>query len=289
MTESTLALAGILKDPAAADIAVSAEALCKTYRIPEGFFGRRKEFDAVRNVSLSVPKGSTLGIIGESGSGKTTVARMLSGLLPPTSGDIRIFGKPVFDARGNPTAAGRAAAQMVFQDPYSALNPRMNVRSILAEPLTVTPRAGRRETEQRVAELIDQVGLAASALDKYPHEFSGGQRQRLVIARALARKPPVLVCDEPVSALDVSIQSQILNLLKGLQQELGLTYVFIGHGLESVYFMSDRISVMYKGEVVEDGTAEDILHRPGHDYTRQLIDSSRAEPFKNRNRVGVVA
>ncbi|GAA1389607.1 ABC transporter ATP-binding protein [Kitasatospora putterlickiae] len=266
----------------ASDAAVRVTALCKTFRVADGFFGRKKDFAAVRDVGLSVPKGATLGIIGESGSGKTTVARMLAGLLRPTSGDILITGAPVFDAKGRTTAAGRTAAQMVFQDPYSALNPRMNVRSILAEPLTVAPRASRQEIARRVAELTDQVGMAASALEKYPHEFSGGQRQRLVIARALARKPQVLICDEPVSALDVSIQSQILNLLKDLQEEMGLTYVFIGHGLESVHFMSDRISVMYKGAVVEQGTADDILHRPGHEYTRRLIESSRAQPFKTR-------
>lgn len=262
--------------------AVSAVGVNKTFRIAEGFFGRKRDFHAVRDVSLSVPQGATLGIIGESGSGKTTVARMLAGLHAPTSGHISINGAPVFDAKGRPTAAGRSAAQMVFQDPYSALNPRMNVRAILAEPLTVAPAASRSEIDRRVNELIDQVGMSSAALDKYPHEFSGGQRQRMVIARALARKPPVLICDEPVSALDVSIQSQILNLLKDLQEELGLTYVFIGHGLESVYFMSDRISVMYKGEVVEQGTADDILLRPAHDYTRQLIESSRAQPFKSR-------
>ncbi|MDQ4214976.1 ATP-binding cassette domain-containing protein [Microbacterium sp. ASV81] len=264
------------------DAVVRATGLHKTFQVAEGFFGKKKEFQAVKNVDLAVPKGSTLGIIGESGSGKTTVARMLVGLLSPTSGDISINGQSVFDRRGRTTTAGRTAAQMVFQDPYSALNPRMNVRAILSEPMTVAPRAGRREIARRVDELIDQVGLSSAALDKYPHEFSGGQRQRLVIARAMARKPPVLVCDEPVSALDVSIQSQILNLLKELQEELGLTYVFIGHGLESVYFMSDRISVMFKGEVVEQGTADDILHRPQHEYTKQLIESSRAQPFKSR-------
>ncbi|MGF3054148.1 ATP-binding cassette domain-containing protein [Microbacterium sp. YY-03] len=262
--------------------AVSVTGLSKTFQIPEGFFGKKRDFPAVRDVNFTVPPATTLGIIGESGSGKTTVARMIAGLLAPTTGDITVAGSPVFDAKGRTTVAGRTAAQMVFQDPYSALNPRMRVRSILAEPLTVSPRESRQAIDARVTELIDQVGLSTSALDKFPHEFSGGQRQRLVIARALARKPPVLVCDEPVSALDVSIQSQILNLLKELQEELGLTYVFIGHGLESVYFMSDTISVMYKGEVVEHGTADEILHHPTHQYTKQLIESSRAQPFKER-------
>ena len=262
--------------------AVVATDLTKVFRVGEGFFGRKTDFVAVKGVSLEVERGQTLGIIGESGSGKTTVARMLAGLHAPTSGEVRIEGASVFDARGRVTSAGRSAAQMVFQDPYSALNPRMNVRAILSEPLTVAPRLGRSEVNARVEELIDQVGLSSSALEKFPHEFSGGQRQRLVIARALARKPPVLVCDEPVSALDVSIQSQILNLLKDLQKELGLTYVFIGHGLESVYFMSDQISVMYHGEVVEHGDAETVVHNPTHAYTQQLLASSQARPFSQR-------
>lgn len=257
------------------------ENLRKTFTVRNSLLGARRELLAVDSISLSIPAGSTLGIVGESGSGKSTLANMVSGLLAPTEGQVLIEGNRVHDSRGRVALQGDQGAQIVFQDPYSSLNPRMPVRRLLAEPLQVAPRVPRQERERRVEELLDQVGLPQSAMDKFPHEFSGGQRQRIVIARALARKPRLLVCDEPVSALDVSVQSQILNLLKELQTELGLTYLFIGHGLESVGFMSDQLAVMYLGRIVEQGPADQVLGNPVHPYTQALITSSEAVPFRD--------
>ncbi|WP_150461495.1 ABC transporter ATP-binding protein [Nesterenkonia ebinurensis] len=251
----------------------------KTFGIRSSFLGRKKDLVAVEGISLRIPKGRTLGLVGESGSGKSTLANMVTGMLAPTSGQVLIDGQPVHDQKGKVALRGESGAQIVFQDPYSSLNPRMPVAQLLAEPLKVAPKVLMPEREQRVNELLDQVGLPRSARQKYPHEFSGGQRQRIVIARALARRPRLLVCDEPVSALDVSVQSQILNLLKDLQDELGLTYLFIGHGLESVGFMSDEIAVMYLGRIVEQGPAHQVLADPVHPYTQALISSSEAIPF----------
>lgn len=251
----------------------------KTFEVRSSLLGKRQDLVAVDDVNLSIMPGQTLGLVGESGSGKSTLANMVTGLLAPTSGRVLIDGEPVHDPRGSLALQGEEGAQIVFQDPYSSLNPRMPVKRLLAEPLQVAPRVPKIEREKRVHELLDQVGLPQSAQEKFPHEFSGGQRQRLVIARALARQPRLLVCDEPVSALDVSVQSQILNLLKDLQQELGLTYLFIGHGLESVGFMSDEIAVMYLGRIIEQGKAETVLTDPVHPYTEALITSSEAVPF----------
>lgn len=250
----------------------------RVFKVQQGA-GKQAELKAVTDVSLTVRAGTTLGIVGESGSGKSTLANMVCGMLPPTSGEIVVDGEPVYGPNGKRRLIGDQGAQIVFQDPYSSLNPRMAVKHLVEEPLRVAPRMPRAQREQRVDELLDQVGLPRSARDKFAHEFSGGQRQRLVIARALARRPRVLVCDEPVSALDVSVQSQILNLLKDLQDELGLTYLFIGHGLESVGFMSDEIAVMYLGRIVEQGPAEQVLTRPVHPYTGALIASSEPVPF----------
>lgn len=254
--------------------------LRRTFGIRDSFFGRKRDLVAVDSVSVEIPAGKTLGLVGESGSGKSTLANMVAGFLPPTSGELLIDGQPVYRDSGKVGLSGESGAQIVFQDPYSSLNPRMPVRRILAEPLQVSPRVSRAERSGRVAELLDQVGLPQSAADRFPHEFSGGQRQRLVIARALARRPRLLVCDEPVSALDVSVQSQVLNLLKDLQQELNLTYLFIGHGLESVGFMSDQLAVMYLGRIVEQGSAQQILTEPRHPYTQALVESSAAVPFR---------
>lgn len=251
----------------------------KTFDVRSSLLGKKQSLVAVNDINLSIPAGNTLGLVGESGSGKSTLANMVAGLLGPTSGRVLIDEAPVHDSKGRLALRGSQGAQIVFQDPYSSLNPRMPVKRLLAEPLQVAPQVPKLEREKRVHELLDQVRLPQSAQEKFPHEFSGGQRQRLVIARALARRPRLLVCDEPVSSLDVSVQSQVLNLLKDLQEELGLTYLFIGHGLESVGFMSDEIAVMYLGRIVEHGPAETVLTDPVHPYTEALITSSEATPF----------
>jgi len=242
---------------------------------------RRPEVVAVDDVSLAVRPGTTLGIVGESGSGKSTVARMLTGLLPPTSGRILVEGR----ALGGGTAAERRrfhrTVQLVFQDPASALNPRKTVRRILSGPLEALTDLDRDGRRRRVDELMDLVGLRPEFAERYPHEFSGGQAQRIAIARALAVEPPLVVLDEAVSALDVSIQAQVLALLKDLQGRLGLAYVFIGHDLAVVEAMADEVLVMQRGRVVERGGHADIFRHPQHPYTRELL---AAVPVPGRRR-----
>jgi oligopeptide transport system ATP-binding protein len=244
--------------------------LTKVFDIPGAIWRKAQQLRAVDDVSFTLTKGTTLGIVGESGSGKSTVANMIMGLVPPTSGEILLNGRPL--SHSSRTKDERRALQMVFQDPYSSLNSRMQVQDIIAEPLRSSGRYDRRQIAARVDALLDMVNLPASAKERFPHSFSGGQRQRIVIARALALDPEVLICDEAVSALDVSIQSQILNLLRELQDELGLTYIFIGHGLETVYFMSDEVMVMYLGKVVENAPAEALYGDARHPYTRALLE-----------------
>ncbi|MEO0513166.1 MAG: ATP-binding cassette domain-containing protein [Planctomycetota bacterium] len=251
-------------------------------------------FRAVDGVSFDLPPGKTLGLVGESGSGKTTVGRAILGLVRTTSGRVLFDGREIDQPHIDRThlhrhwlhrhwlhrhwldrtkriRAFRRDMQIVFQDPAGALNPRLSVRSILAEPICVHRLAKPGELDARIASLLDRCGLPASAADRYPHEFSGGQRQRLVIARALATSPRFLVCDEPTSALDVSIQSQIINLLRELQSDLGLTYLFISHDMAVVRHMCDDIAVMHKGKIVEQGPNERVLRNPEHPYTQTLI------------------
>jgi len=240
-----------------------------------GWLGRATDvIKAVDKVSFDVEEGSTVGLVGESGSGKSTVARALLKLLPVTSGSVKYLGRdilPMTEAEFRPL---RKDMQMVFQDPIGSLNPRMTVESILGEPLEIhfkeMDRTARRDVS---AGLLKKVGLPEDALHRYPHEFSGGQRQRIGIARALAVKPRFLICDEPVSALDVSVQAQILNLLKDIQAELDLTLLFIAHDLAVVRHMSDHIVVMHHGKVVEQGPADELCENPRHDYTRKLLDA----------------
>jgi len=246
--------------------------LSKSFRLPGRLFERGAELVAARDVTFSIPRGRTLGIVGETGSGKSTVANMLMGLETPSSGEIYLDGALLGAQR---TRAQRRAMQIVFQDPYSSLNPRMRVFDSVAEPLRAQGVRDHAQLSDRVTALLKLVRLPADAAARFPHEFSGGQRQRIVIARALVLDPQVLILDEAVSALDVSVQSQILNLLKDLQDELGLTYVFIGHGLETVYFMSDEVMVMYHGEVIERASAEDLYENPQQDYTRRLLAVAR--------------
>ncbi|MCX8280089.1 ABC transporter ATP-binding protein [Phyllobacterium sp. 0TCS1.6C] len=251
------------------------ENLTKEYVVSSGLFGRKKSFLAVKDVSFEVSKGETLGIVGESGSGKSSVARMLLRLNEPTAGKAMFNGEDVFAMEERGLRAYRRKVQMVFQDPYGSMNPRMTVRAIIAEPWSIhadiLPRAGWRD---RVAELLELVGLKLEYADRYPHQFSGGQRQRIAIARALASEPELVICDEAVSALDVSIQAQIIDLLADLRTRLGLSYIFITHDLPIVRHFADRILVMKQGVVVEEGPTSTIFGNPSQAYTRSLLDAT---------------
>jgi oligopeptide transport system ATP-binding protein len=241
---------------------------------------------AVDGVTFAVRRGTTLGLVGESGCGKSTLARTILRLIPATSGSVWFDGRDVFRLRPSELRAIRREMQIIFQDPVGSLNPRMNVGTIVGEALSVHGLArSRPERDDRVAELLARVGLSRDDLRRYPHEFSGGQRQRIGIARALALEPKLIVCDEPVSALDVSIQSQILNLLADLQQEFGLTYLFIAHDLAVVRNFCDEIAVMYLGKVVEQAPAAELFENPRHPYTRALIAAAPTpDPRSRRER-----
>ncbi|MDR6972875.1 ATP-binding cassette domain-containing protein [Leifsonia shinshuensis] len=239
---------------------------------------RRQTFQAVKGVSLSIEAGASYGLVGESGSGKTTVARMVAHLTTPTSGTIRFDGRDTTGLRGRELLAFRRDVQMIFQDPYGALNPRMSVLQLISEPWAVHRLHTVADRRRRAAALLDRVGLPSSALERKPVEFSGGQRQRIMIARALALEPRLIVADEPVSALDVSVQAQVLNLLKDLQDELGLTYLFISHNLSVVEFISDHIGVMLLGDLVEEGDRDAIYRSPRTEYTRRLLDAIPSLP-----------
>ena len=228
---------------------------------------------SVRDVSLHIRSGETLGLVGESGCGKSTLSRLLLGLLKPDSGEIHFSGQRMDSLNHRQRATWRSRIQMIFQDPFSSLNPRHSVEEILRTPLKVHGRGSRAEQQQAVKEIIDQVGLSPRALTRYPHEFSGGQRQRIGIARALILNPDLLICDEPVSALDVSVQAQILNLLVSLKQQRNLSLLFISHDLAVVRYIADRVMVMYQGEMVEQGDHQQIWQRPVHAYTQQLLAS----------------
>ena len=227
--------------------------------------------EAVAGVSFDIEAGKTLGLVGESGSGKSTTGFCILQLLRPTSGSVRFDGQELTELDGEELRRVRRDAQIVFQDPYSSLDPRMTVGNIVSEPLVVHKIGSRRDRQVRVRELLDVVGFDPTYVNRYPHEFSGGQRQRIGIARALALSPRLIVCDEPVSALDVSIQAQIINLLKDLQREFNLAYLFIAHDLAVVRSVSDRIAVMHKGRIVETGTADEVYERPREDYTKALL------------------
>ncbi len=234
-----------------------------------GWFGRRSEvLRAVERVSVGIAEGETLALVGESGSGKTTLGHVVAGLREPTAGRVTFRGLAIDDRR----ATGRAI-QIVFQDPFSALDPRMPVSDIIAEPLRIQGTHTRAERRARAAALVEQVGLPGDALNRYPHEFSGGQRQRIAIARALAPEPALIVADEPLSALDVSIQSQILNLMRDVQERRKLSYLFISHDLGVVDHLADRIAVLYLGRIVELSPRADLFARPAHPYTRALLDA----------------
>jgi oligopeptide transport system ATP-binding protein len=238
-----------------------------------GIFRKRiGEVRAVDGVSFQIAKGETLGLVGESGCGKTTTGRVILRLERPTSGHILFEGEDITNLRDEPLRAFRRKMQMIFQDPFGSLNPRMTAGQIIGEPLLIhNMTKGKAEYRQKVEELLEIVGLHPAMLERYPHEFSGGQRQRIGVARALSVSPQLVICDEPVSALDVSIQAQIINLLEDLQEKLGLTYLFIAHDLAVVRHISDRIAVMYLGEVVEIATRSDLYRKPLHPYTKSLL------------------
>ncbi len=243
------------------------------FPIRTGVFRRHTgDVKAVDDVTFSIEKGTTVGLVGESGSGKTTIGRALLKLCPATSGQVILDGRDVLPMREHEFRPYRRRMQMIFQDPFGSLNPRLSILQIVGEALEIHfPAMNREERRARVAELMKQVGLKPEMMERYPHEFSGGQRQRIGIARALAVKPEFIVCDEPVSALDVSVQAQIVNLLQDLQDELGLTYLFIAHDLAVVEHISDHVLVMYHGKVVESASAEQIYESPQHDYTKKLL------------------
>lgn len=254
-------------------ILLDVQQLNKTYTLRTGWW-RRKAVQVVRDVSFQVRQGSTLGIVGESGSGKTTTALLLLGLVPATSGVVKFDGTSVLSQRSAQWRALRKRMQIVFQNPYASLNPRYTIAHILAEPLRIHRLAEPgRPTEQRMRALLESVGLTADALDRYPHEFSGGQRQRIALARSLAVEPELIVFDEAVAALDVSVQADILQLLRDLQRERGLTYLFISHDLAVVSSLADELIVMQNGSIVERGACATVLTQPSQAYTRQLIDA----------------
>jgi ABC-type glutathione transport system ATPase component len=239
------------------------------------FPARKTEVRAVHDVSLDIHAGETLGLVGESGSGKSTLGRLVLRLIEPTSGSVRFDGRDLLTASGRDIRALRRDMQIIFQDPFGSLDPRMRVADLIAEPLVIHGRGGSRaEVKTRVAELLRIVGLDVSAAGRYPHEFSGGQRQRIVIARALALRPKFIVCDEPVSALDVSVGAQIVNLLAQLQREFGLTYLFISHSMPVVRYLSTRIAVMYRGNIIEVNSTEQITKAPQQEYTRSLLGAT---------------
>lgn len=257
---------------------IEAVKLHKQYRLArQRFFEPAPSVLAVDDVSFKVMQGTTFGLVGESGSGKTTVAKMLLKLEKPTSGTLRVDGRDIFQQDAASERLYRGAVQAVLQDPYGALSPRLKVGKIIAEPLVAQGRMDWKEGEAKASELMALVGLRPDALHQYPHEFSGGQRQRIAIARALSVDPRIIVLDESVSALDVSVRAQILKLLEAVQQKLGVTYLFIGHDLAVVRYMSTDVGVMYLGQLVEVGSAMQVFSQPLHPYTRQLVAAGAAD------------
>ena len=270
------------------DVLVRVENLTKTFPIKGGLLSREvASVKAVTNVSFGIKKGETLGLVGESGCGKSTLGRCIIRLIESTSGKIFFKGQDITHAKGEPLRSLRRSMQIIFQDPYASLNPRMTVGSIVSEPLTIHNLFdSRKERDDRVKQLLEIVGLRPEAINRYPHEFSGGQRQRIGIARALAVDPEFIVCDEPVSALDVSIQAQVINLLMDLQQKFGLTYLFIAHDLKVVEHISNRVAVMYLGRMAEVGDAEDLYVKPSHPYTQALLSAIPVpDPKAKRHRI----
>jgi oligopeptide transport system ATP-binding protein len=259
--------------------------LKKYFPVKKGLFSRVQGYvRAVDGISFAIGPKQTLGLVGESGCGKTTAGRTILRLLEPTGGDVRFEGRSVFSLDKGEVRQMRRNMQVVFQDPFGSLNPRMTIGSIVGEPLAVHRVADRKERRERVKELLEKVGLSADSINRYPHEFSGGQRQRIGIARAIALKPKFVVCDEAVSALDVSIQAQIINLLEQLQEDFWLSYLFIAHDLSVVQHVSNRVAVMYLGKIVEMGDADCIYEHPTHPYTVALLSAVPVPDPKTRRK-----
>lgn len=262
---------------AASEMLLRASGLKRAYSRPRTSLWHRPEpLQALRGVSFELPAGQSLGVVGESGSGKSTLARLVMALDRPSEGTVELLGRNLHQLGEQALRAARRDFQMVFQDPYGSLDPRMTVERIVSEPLaTLNEKTGREARRLQVLEVLEQVGLRAQDADKYPHEFSGGQRQRIAIARALITRPRLIVADEPVSALDVSVQAQVLNLMQDLQRELGLSYLFISHDLAVVQHVCDQVLVLHQGLVVERGTPRQLFSTPAHPYTQALV---RAAP-----------
>ena len=246
----------------------------KIYFVSRNGFRKKQIIKAVDDLSLDICRGETFGLVGESGCGKTTLGRTIVRLLEPTEGKVLVDGKDIANLNSNELKKFRKNIQMIFQDPHASLNPRMTVGEIIREPMVIHHLySTRKEQDERVRELLDIVGLKPDHIRRYPHEFSGGQRQRVSIARTLALDPEFIICDEPISALDVSIQAQIINLLKRIQKELGIAYLFISHDLNMVKYISDRIGVMYMGQIVEQGNSKELYEKPMHPYTQALLNA----------------
>jgi oligopeptide/dipeptide ABC transporter ATP-binding protein len=277
-------------DPKAGQELVRVTGLVKHFPVTSGVVLRRQlgAVHAVDDVSFTIRKGETLGLVGESGSGKSTTARLVLRLIEPTAGRVELEGEDITAASGPKLRRARQEMQMIFQDPYASLDPRMTVRDIVGEPLVIWGR-WRNGGPAQVAELLDRVGLNPDHANRFPHEFSGGQRQRIGIARALALRPKLIVCDEPVSALDVSVRAQILNLLASLQREFDLTYLFISHDLSVVRQVADRVAVMYLGKLVEIAARDELYSRPLHPYTQALVSAVPIpDPVLERQRTRIV-
>jgi len=268
------------------DIMLEARDIVRDYQVSRGLFGRTRTVHAVRGISLRLERGKTLAVVGESGSGKSTLARILTLIDAPTSGELFIGGQKMDIARSGVTRDMRRQVQMVFQNPYGSLNPRQKVGDVLCEPLLLNTDKRASERRELAMQMLVKVGLQPEHYNRYPHMFSGGQRQRIAIARALMLSPKILVLDEPVSALDLSVQAQILNLLSDLQDEFDLTYVFVSHDLSVVRYIADEVMVMYLGEAVEHGTRDAVFAAPKHDYTQKLFAATpRADVDSIRRRI----